>query len=95
MKHFVEIIQMWLMFIILMPPGINHCSLTGTQTRSPVGNVSRGKLYLFDVSFEVHVNTLSCFAIMSLHVFSSKAQECVHTHIQASLRLLQPKTHSH
>lgn len=31
---------------------------------------------------------------MSLHMFSTKAQECVHTHIQASLRLLRSKTNS-
>lgn len=43
------------------------------------------------MSLEVHVNTLSCFAIMSLHMLSSKAKECVHTHIQASFWLLQKK----
>lgn len=51
-----------------------------------------GGAYLFDVPFEVHVHTLSCFAIVSLHVFSSKPQECVHTHIQTSLRLLRTNT---
>lgn len=51
-----------------------------------------GGTYLFDVPFEVHVHTLSCFAIVSLHVFSSKPQECVHTHIQTSLRLLRTNT---
>ena len=54
----------------------------------------RGKTYLFHMSLEVHVNTLSCFAIMSLHMFSSKAQECVHAHIQASLWLLRTRTNS-
>lgn len=52
----------------------------------------RSKTYLFHMSLEVHVNTLSCFAIMSLHMFSSKAQECVHAHIQASLWLLRTRT---
>lgn len=52
------------------------------------------KTHLFDVPFEVHVNALSCFAIMSLHMFSTKAQECVHAHIQASLRLLRSKTNN-
>lgn len=50
--------------------------------------------YLFDMPFEMHVNTLSSFAVVSLHVFSSKSQECVHTHIQTSLRLLHTVTHS-
>lgn len=54
------------------------------QDEFPAG----GGAYLFDVPFEVHVHTLSCFAIVSLHVFSSKPQECVHTHIQTALRLL-------
>lgn len=31
---------------------------------------------------------------MSLHMFSTEAQECVHTHIQASLRLLRSKTNN-
>lgn len=54
-------------------------------------NKTGDQTYLFNMSFEVHVNTLSCFAIMSLHMFPSEAQECVHAHIQASLRLLQTK----
>lgn len=31
---------------------------------------------------------------MSLHMFSSEAQECVHAHVQSSLRLLQNKTNN-
>lgn len=50
------------------------------------------RTYLFDVAFQVHVNTLPRFAIMPLYVLSTKAQECVHAHIEASLGLLRTKT---
>ena len=40
---------------------------------------------------EVEVDALASLVKMSLHVLFSKAQECVHADVEATLRLLQDK----
>lgn len=51
-----------------------------------------GKPHLCDVAFEVQVDTLSCFPVMPLDVFPSKAQKRVHAHIETSFWILQGMT---
>lgn len=50
------------------------------------------KSHLYHMSFQVQIDTLSCFPVMPLDVLPSKSQKRVHAHIETSFWILQAMT---
>lgn len=47
------------------------------------------KSHLYHVSFQMQIDTLSCFPVMPFDVFPSKSQKRVHAHIETSFGILK------
>lgn len=52
---------------------------------------SKHPSHLSHVPFQVHVHALSSFAKMSLNVFPSKGQKCIHAYIESTFRVLEER----
>lgn len=67
-------------------------NLTGKTSRPVLWKCGS---HLSDMSFQVHVYTLSSFSKMSFNMFPSKGQKCIHAYIESAFRILEEREKVH